>query len=197
MSDIVENIRNSCDELGQVDLSGILLESADPKLLNPSFGELDEHVSMQPSAIAYYGSMLKEAKRQHRLYQRSYERWEKKKFALARAAASASSTGKSLVADIEARYVIDNEKEIEKWEEQLDVLQMRSDTLEVWYEAWRQKSFAIKEHIGITDDERWNSSSSVEGIESDEKFHQKSSKKMLPEDKIAAARRIMRDRRTN
>lgn len=158
---VVENVVDACEQLGQVDLSGIKLESASPLLLNPSIGEIDEHVSMQPGAIAYYGSLLKESKRSLVSYKKSYERWERKKYAEAKVAANASSTNKCTVDDIKARYITDNETEIEKWEEGLDRLQMEADTLEVWYEAWRQKSFSIREHVNVTEDERWSSSSSM------------------------------------
>lgn len=158
---IVEKIADSCQELGEVDLSGVTLESADPRLLDVSQMDLDRHVAMQPAAIAYYGSLLKDASRRLASYKRAHERWEKKKYAEAKASL-AGGTGKGgTVADIEARFIVDNEPEIEKREKQLDKLQFEYDTLNIWYEAWRQKSFSIGQHAGITEDERWNSSSSL------------------------------------
>jgi hypothetical protein len=35
------------------------------------------------------------------------------------------------------------------------------DTLDSWYEAWRQKSFSIRENVNLNEDERWSSSSSL------------------------------------
>ena len=154
---VVDNITEACDALGQVDLSGISLESADPRLLNVSTMDLDQHVSMQPSAIAYYGSLVKEASRRVAAHKRAYERWGKKKYAIAKAALTGT---KHNIPDIEARFIVDNEVEIEQWEGQQEKLQFEYDSLSVWYEAWRQKSFSIREFVGITDDERWNSSSS-------------------------------------
>jgi hypothetical protein len=194
--DVVKNIQDACEELGQVDLSGVLLESADPKLLNPAWGDLDEHVSMQPSAIAYYGALLKEAKRALASYEKSYERWQKVKFLEAKAAAAASSTNKVLVAEIEGRYLVDNKEEIEKWESQIGVMQANVDTLDVWYEAWRQKSFSITAHVSVTEDERWNSSPSMDGPVIEEAVPvKKPGKKVLPEEKIDRVRRIMKERR--
>jgi len=154
MGTVVQNITNACDELGQVDLSGIKLETADPKLLNVSIMELDQHVAMQPAAIAYYGSLLKEASRRVAAHKRAYDRWQKKKYAVAKAALTGT---KANIPDIEARYIVDNEMEIEQWENKQEELQFEYDSLNVWYEAWRQKSFSIREYVGITDDERYQS----------------------------------------
>jgi len=158
---VIDRIADSCQDMGEVDLAGITLESADPRLLDVSQMDLDRHVAMQPAAMAYYGSLLKDSSRRLAAYKRAHDRWEKKKYAEAKASL-ASGTGKSAtVADIEARFIIDNESEIEKREKQLDKLQYEYDTLNVWFEAWRQKSFSITQHAGITEDERWNTRSSL------------------------------------
>lgn len=151
---VTENIADSCESMGEVDLAGIRLETADPRLLDVSQMDLDKHVAMQPSAVAYYGSLLRDAKRRLAAQKRAYERWEKKKYALAKASLAAG-TGKSTVADVEARFIVDNEDEIEKWDKMIDKLQFEYDTLDIWYEAWRQKSFSIGQHADITDNERF------------------------------------------
>jgi len=150
---IVDVIAESCQNMGDVDLAGITLESADPRLLDVSHMDLDRHVAMQPAAIAYYGALLKDASRRLAAYKRAHDRWEKKKYAEAKASL-ASGTGKSTVADIEARFIVDNEAEIEKREKQLEKLQYEYDTMNIWFEAWRQKSFSISQHAGITGEER-------------------------------------------
>jgi hypothetical protein len=157
---VVEHVADACESMGDVELAGIRLETADPRLLDVTHMDLDRHVAMQPSAMAYYGSLLKDASRRLSALKRAYERWEKKKYAEAKASLAAG-TGKTTVADIEARFIVDNEPEIEKWDKQLDKLQFEYDTMSVWFEAWRQKSFAIREHANITEDERWNSSPSM------------------------------------
>jgi hypothetical protein len=148
--------------MGEVELAGIKLESADPRLLDVSQMDLDRHVSMQPSAMAYYGALLKDVGRRLGAMKRHFDRWEKKKYAEAKASLS-SGTGKATVADVEARFIVDNESELEKWDKQLDKLQQEHDTLSVWFEAWRQKSFAIREHASITEEERFNESTSIRG----------------------------------
>jgi len=154
---VMDCIADACDSMGEVDLSGIKLETADPRLLDVSQMDLDRHVAMQPSAIAYYGSLLKDAGRRLATLKRQFERWEKKKYAEAKVSlASGTGSGKFTVADIEARFIVDNEAEIEKWENQIAKLQFEYDTLNIWFEAWRQKGFTIRDYANITEDERWN-----------------------------------------
>lgn len=170
IDEVVDNITDACQKLGEVELSGIALEKADHRLLDVSYMELDKHVAMQASAIAYYGSMLKDANRRYGVMKRQYDRWSKKKWVEAKVGCLAG-TGKGTIADIEARYIVDNEKDIDNWEKKIDKLQMQSDTLTSWFEAWRQKGFSIKEYAGITEDERYNNTTS---LSSGEKSHNSS-----------------------
>ena len=160
---ITANIKNSCEELGQIELSGIKLEDADPRLLNVSEMEFDQHVAMQPSAITFFGVLRKEVNRRVDAYKKAYDRWQKKMYAQAKIAVMSGTQDsyKPTVADIEARFIVDNEEEIEKWEKQLDKLRDEADTIEAWYEGWRQKSFTIREWAGIENDERYQGSGSI------------------------------------
>ena len=162
---VLENVAAACDSMGEVDLAGSSLESADPRLLDVTHMDLDRHVAMQPSAMAYYGNLLKDAQRRLGGMKRHMDRWKTKKLAEARVSVMNGTTAPSKItaADIEARFIVDNEAEIEKREAQLDKLQMECDTMSVWFEAWRQKSFSIREHANISEDERYNSNSSLKG----------------------------------
>jgi len=139
---LFENVKSSIDGIGQVELSGIKLESADSRLLDVGTLDLDKHVAMQPSAIAYFGAMKKEAARRLDMLKRNKDRWEKKCWALAKAAVLSGTTvaWKPTLADIEARFITDNEREIEAWDTKMDRAQEELDTLDAWYEGWRQKS---------------------------------------------------------
>lgn len=179
---VVKNIEAAYDEMGEIDLAGIKLESADPRLLDVTEMDLDRHVAMQPSAMAWVGSLVKEAARMLKEHEKQYERWEKKKYAEAKASLEAG-TGKNTVADVQARYIVDNEKEIEKWEKSINKLQAQYDTLSSWIEGWRQKSFAIQQHISMTEDERWTESS-VKRDEKNEKKSEKSGKNITGTQRI-------------
>jgi hypothetical protein len=142
---------------------------------------LDRHVAMQPSAIAYYGAMKKDASRGLAMLKRAFDRWEKAKYAEAKAAvmSGTASAYKPTVDDIKSRFIIDNELVLEEWDRKLDKAQDELDTLDSWYEAWRQKSFALQQHVSVTGDERWSegnlggSSASSTGDESPNKFEGK------------------------
>ena len=160
---LADNVKTAIDGMGQVELSGIKLESADVRLLDVGSLNLDQHVAMQPAAIAYYGAMRKEAMRRLTMLKRGYERWEKKTWALAKAAVLSGTTAqwKPTLADIESRFIADNENDIENWEKKVDKAQEEADTLESWYEAWRQKSFSLRDHVSIDEDERFNTGTSM------------------------------------
>jgi len=186
-SPVTEKIMQSCVILGSVDLGGVKLEDGNPSLLNVAEFNLDMHVAIQPQAIAYFGALKKDASRRLSALRRSFERWEKKKYAEAKASLGVG-TGKTTVADIEARYITDNEAEIQKWDDQIDKAQLEFDTLDVWFEAWRQKAFSIREFAGIEETERYNSSSSLSSSEAPQK-------KNLPETGIDRVRRILKKHR--
>jgi hypothetical protein len=164
-TDVVKNIYETCEKLGDVQLAGVKLETADAALLDVTKFTIDQHVAMQPAAIAYYGTLKKQAARKLAALERQDDRWTKKQYALAKAAVDSGTSNKSQikVEDIKARFVVDNEAEIEKREAQIERAQMEYDTLDSWYEAWKQKSFSIRETVAIEEDERYNSSSSISG----------------------------------
>lgn len=155
---VIQNIADACDKMGEVDMGGLTLEGADPSLLDPTHMDLDRHVAIQPSAIAYYGALLKEAARRQKNLKQAHKRWHARKYAEAKVSLGEA---KPTINDIEARLMADNEAEIENWDKQLARAEMEFDTLDAWYEAWRQKSFSIREHVQIDEDERWNQSDSV------------------------------------
>lgn len=199
---LTENIRTSIDGMGQVELSGIKLESADSRLLDVGSLDLDKHVAMQPSAIAYFGAMKKEAARRLDMLKRNKDRWEKKQWALAKAAVISGTTAqwKPTLADIEARFITDNERQIEDWDVKMDKAQEELDTLEAWYEGWRQKSFALTSHVSIDEDERRSGSGSMKGGDNNGNGNSPIrsggiGEKPLPSDKLREIRDIMKRRR--
>jgi len=154
MEEVADNIESACKAAGASTIAEISLEKPDPRLLDVRDGEFDEHVSMQPSAIAYYGVLKKQAARALEGMKQAYERWKKRKFQEARQLLEATSTKKITIADVESAILIKHEAEIEKWEDDIAHLQEQSDTMDVWYDAWRQKSFSLREHGQTLSDER-------------------------------------------
>ena len=173
MANVLDNITDTCDQMGDITLSGVRLEDAHRDLLNVSLGSLDEHVAMQPGAVAYFLSLKKAAKRRLDNAKSAYDRWEKKQYSLAKACVESGCTAKSYikVEDVKARFVIDNEPEIIKWEKRLDGTRAEYDTLDVWCEAWKQKSFSMREFVEINSDERYNNNDSISNNESGNMNH--------------------------
>ena len=150
--DVAQRIADTCNELGEVELSGIALETADRRLLDLNCMGFDQHVAMHPSAVAYYGMLLRNSDRELAAFERVISRWEKKKWAEAKASLA---NVKTTVADVEARFVVDNESEIESHEKRLDELRAQNDALSVWFDAWKQKGFSMKDYAGIESEEKW------------------------------------------
>ena len=155
-----QNVGASIDALGQVELSGIKLEEAKAELLDINSLSLDLHVAMQPAALAYYGQLRKTAMRRLDDLKNRRERWQKIKYAEAKEACLRDMP-KATVADIEARVVRDNIDEIKQLDEAEFHAQEIFDTLDAWYEAWKQKGYALREHISMEVGERANTATSI------------------------------------
>jgi len=163
METVLERISATCDGLGDVTLAGIKLEEAHRDLLDVTQGSLDQHVAMQPAAMAYFLTLKKAAKRRLDNVLGAQDRWEKKRYALAKAAVESGTSAKSSikVEDVKARFITDNEPEIVKWEARIEKAREEYDTLDVWCEAWKQKSFSLREYVSIEEDERFSGSGSI------------------------------------
>lgn len=193
MANVLQNITDTCDQLGDVTLSGIKLEDAHRDLLDVSKGSLDQHVAMQPGAMAYYLMLKKAAKRRLDNAKSANDRWEKKQYAVARAAVESGCTAKSAikVEDVKARFIIDNEPEIEQWEKRIEQAQAEYDTLDVWCEAWKQKSFSLREYVSIEEDERYSSTDSISGK------GKSAQDRELSSERIDRVRRVIRKTQTH
>ena len=160
-TDVIKNITIACEKLGDVELAGIKLESGDVSLLDVTKFSIDQHVAMQPAAIAYYGTLKKRAAQNLAILERAFDRWTKRKFAEARASVEAGTANKVnvKVEDIKSRHNTDNETKIDEWEAKIDKAQADYDTLDSWFDAWKQKSFSIRETVSIEEDERFTGTS--------------------------------------
>ena len=157
--DVVNTIKKACENISNIEITGIKLEDANASLLDVREGDFNEHVSIQPAAIAYYGVLKKQASRELDEAKEAYKRWEKRKFHEAKIALiSSEKKKKPTISDIEAYVIINWEKDIEKIEGRIAQLQEQCDTLEVWYDAWKQKSWSLKEYGAYLSHERFSDS---------------------------------------
>lgn len=153
---LADLVLGTLDSLGDVDMGGVKLNNPTKELLDLGEMTMDIHVAMHPAAVAYYGALKKEAARSLASLKRSYDRWHNKMWTEAKVGACGGTAQyKPTMNDIEARLIVDHEKELEDWDTKLDNAQKHFDTLDSWFEAWRQKSFAMKDHVSIDDEERF------------------------------------------
>ena len=87
----------------------------------------------------------------------------KKQKALAKASLAGN---KATIADVDARFLVDNEKAIEEWDKKLDNARQEVGILASYYEGWKQKSFSIKAKIEIDQTERYNVNDTTSGEKS-------------------------------
>tara|TARA_R110000824_G_scaffold251311_2_gene439988 strand:- start:704 stop:1267 length:564 start_codon:yes stop_codon:yes gene_type:complete len=158
MNKIIENLKTSYRSLANFELSDIKLQEANSRLLDLSDLDLDQHIAMHSPAIAYYGSLYKQAARNLRKLKHEYEKWEKKAYHRARANFKIDNPShKPTLDDIRSQIVVDNEGEMGEFDDRIDQAQFYVDLLEIWFEAWKTKGFYIKLYAGVMDEEKFSS----------------------------------------
>jgi len=163
LTKLTNNIQAMLDEAGNIEVGGVNLESCDVKLLLIDSDSIDRHVVIQPAAIAWAGMNKKEAARQLEAIEQAKDRWEKLEYAKARVVLESRFANKSAikVEDIKAEMVKLNEVKVIEWEERVAEAHRKHDLLSEYYEAWRQKSFTIREFVSIDEEERFSGSGSI------------------------------------
>jgi len=151
LNTICKNILQANEVMAKKEIMGIPIETCDTRLLEITEENMDEHVSMQPIAIAFWGVCYKQALRKCERIKRDYEMWRRSKYAAAKDAIQ----GKCTIAEVEAKIEEANSAEIKTWNEQVDNAEDQADLLESWYKGWSQKGYSIKEHANIQMDESY------------------------------------------
>jgi len=152
---LAKNIEAATDSMAKKELKGITLETCDVKLLEIDEAAMSDHVSLQPIAIAFWGASYKQALRNYERVKRDYEMWRRSKYA----AAKDAITGKCTISEVEAKLEAENMDEVKKWIAQVDAAEDLADKIEIWYKAWSQKGYSIKEHSDIHIDETYQTGS--------------------------------------
>jgi hypothetical protein len=160
---ISDDIGSACVKCGEFSIGEVKLDEPDSKLLDISDSNLGEHVAMQPSAIAYYGYMLKTATRNLDCLNRDFALQQKRWHSSAKISLMVK-TPKPTVGDIDSYVAINFETEINEWNSRIDRAQSTVDQLSVWYDAWRQKGFNLRGYLSVTDDERRSSGGGADSI---------------------------------
>lgn len=132
---------------GKIKLKEFDFENFDMEMLIIDAENLEEHISKQSAAVAYYGALYKQAVRN---YEDAKKAWEyREKVMYAESSDLSKYDKKPTRNDIEAQVVIDHEDEIKEWQDKINNLKAQRDNLEVFWEGWKQKSFAINNFVDV------------------------------------------------
>lgn len=152
---LTENIQKCADLQAKMDAFGVPLEQVDPRHLNISDENFNEHVRVQPIAISFFGVCVKQASAEVDHIKFEYDIWRQKKYISTKAA-----LGKATKDDIEAHLKADNEGELREWQEKLKEAENQHSMIDATYKSWLQKGFTLREHAKLRGDE-WNTSGSI------------------------------------
>jgi hypothetical protein len=194
INQLCKNIETCCDALGKVKLLDIPLEECNPRLLDVREEDIDEHVSLQPAAIAYFGACRRQALRILSELEQDFEDWMKVQYSNTKAAMSASATKKPTVEDIRAQIIVDKQSDIDDWKKKIRAAQAESDLLDSYYEAWKQKGFSMKVHADLAMEEL-NSKPHIDGdTDGDNYKSQFRGRKLSSEEKVPFSEKKQRVR---
>jgi len=143
------NIERAVATCGTQTLLSQAIEECDPMLLDVRSGNLSDHVAMQPSLIAFWGAKLAEAIREHQRSKEQYDAWWRLKYKVIKD----QMLGKSTIDDTKNALIATHGTEYEEWQQHLNETQRICDNIEAWYNAIKQKSFAMNQHISLHNDE--------------------------------------------
>ena len=161
--EVCRSIEQACQVAGALELNGVKLEEPTPAILDIREFDFDVHVAMQPAGTAYYNSLRREAARRLDALKKEFDIWRKKKMLAAKRALTAKRTAsKPTKDDIEIRYTVDNEADIIKWNGRLQQRQKTLDDIESWCEAWKQKSFGMRDFSESHADEYYSTDTITE-----------------------------------
>lgn len=140
-----DNVESTMDSMAKIKVAGYDLEEARIEQLEVTDENLNESVSMQPTAISYFTSCLSAAKRNLDFIIFEYELWRKERQSDIKKAATAKITA----AEMEVRTDVENKAELMNWMMKIQDAQQLFDNAESIYEGWKQKGFALNQHAKL------------------------------------------------
>lgn len=146
------------DRIKEVDVAGIKLEEFDERLLYVDQLDINVQLAIQPSAYAYYNSLLNDAEAELKSVKEEYDRWFKCKMSEASAQLMGSNPDayKPTESDKKARVYInckqeslasEGKNEIDTWEDRIRELEKYRNLLKFWCDALTTKNFILPHYI--------------------------------------------------
>lgn len=131
------------DSVHDMKVGGINLDSPNLSILTVTEENFEDHLSKQAAGLAYFGTMFRAARDEHDDLQRAYEaRWTEM-YAHCTNMMNKTEKGRFVIKDVEAMAQGKYADEITKWKEKIDKLREHMNVAEMFYDAWKQKSFVL------------------------------------------------------
>jgi len=138
-------VEDAYKEAASFKIGNISFDDFDLRMLVIDESNLNEHISKQPAAIAWFGSVYKTAVRLYEGKKKAFDLRQKEMYNDTKN----TCAPKTPVKEIEAKSVTQYKNEIEKWEEELSELRIKADSSEILYEAFKQKSFCLNQFVHV------------------------------------------------
>lgn len=136
---------------GALVLADVKFDEPDVKMLIPDGESLETHITMQPAAVAYYGTLAKQTQRDLEDAKKKWKyRWMEMYGQVSRVLCLADPKRKPTVTEIEAETYSRHREEVDKQEQELAKLAKQADDLQAFFEAWQAKSFSLNHMVQLS-----------------------------------------------
>ena len=134
---------------GEFFLEGKRFENFDYNLLRVGDSSLSEHIDCQASGQLYYDMIVEKARRKLESAKNEYDSWHAEKYGKARdILVRKDPDHKPNIGDVEKKVVQLFPKGHKKRKTLIFDLQSAYNELQIWANAWRQKSFSLGQITG-------------------------------------------------
>jgi len=147
----IPNVERVMEGASGLSLADVKFDEPDVKMITPDSETLETHITMQPAAIAYYGTLAKQTQRDLDDAKKKWKyRWMELYGTVSRALCLADPKRKSTVTEIEAETYSRHRAEVDKEEQNLAMLAKQADDLQAFFEGWQAKSFALNHMVQLS-----------------------------------------------
>ena len=148
----------------KIDIQKLLEEGSKIKVNNIQFDEIKlsnlilnayseenliQNLQKQAAGIAYYGSILKQVRREIKKIEKEKNDFYMEKFQASNVALAKLGNGKSTKAETDSMTYLNYKKAFDKFDKQIDELTQYADTIESYYQGWKQKGYILNNLVTL------------------------------------------------
>lgn len=168
----IQKIQEAYEKAGDLECDGVKFDEPNYDMLIVTQENYLQALKMQAAAIAYYGTLAKQAERNVEQFERKYkfrynEMYTDCSDTLSRL--GKSSTVKIIESFVQTKY----EKELQTLNQTLQELKKQSDLASVFYEGIKQKSFMLNNYTSLVTSNLLSPKTSVSESDIDEQQRSK------------------------